>query len=178
MIKNEKGVSLATLVITVIIMTLVTGTITYTSLDTMKLRKLDDMYNDIRLLNQKVTNYYIENNELPVLEGMTIKSDDLPENFMNLVNNKHLSNSGNYYIIDLEKLGGITLKNGKQYKDYSIDNPDDNTDVYIINEASNIIYYLKGIEIETRDEEGNNINIVKYALEGEYAEIDLTTETE
>jgi len=159
-------------------MTLVTGTITYTSLDTMKLRKLDDMYNDIRLLNQKVTNYYIENNELPVLEGMTIKSDDLPENLMNLVNNKHLSNSGNYYIIDLEKLGGITLKNGKQYKDYSIDNPDDNTDVYIINEASNIIYYLKGIEIETRDEEGNNINIVKYALEGEYAEIDLTTETE
>ena len=111
MIKNNRGVALPTLVIAVLVMLTITGTITYTSLDTIKLRRLDDMYNDIRVLNQKVANYHIENNELPVLEG---KIEQLPEDLMDLINNKHLSNNDDYYIIDLEQLGGITLKYGKQ----------------------------------------------------------------
>ena len=169
MIKNNRGVALATLIIAVVVMLTITGTITYTSLDSIKLRRLDDMYNDIRLLKQKVTSYHIENKELPVI-GEAIKKGDLPT----AIQNNNVNDGEDYYIIDLEKLGGISLKYGKQYKDYSTDN----TDVYIINEASHIIYYLNGIEVETRDTEGNNINIVKYALEGEYSSIDLKTETE
>jgi len=137
MIKSEKGISLPTLVITVIMMLIINGAIVYKSLESIELRKLDNMYNDIKVLNQKVSKYYLENNKLPILEALISEIPNIP--------NKNINDSDNYYIIDLEKLGGVTLKYGKQYKDYLTDNQ--NNDVYIINEDSHTIYYLKGIEI-------------------------------
>lgn len=183
MIKNNRGVALATLVVAVLIMLTITGTITYTSLDSMKLRKLDNMYNDIRLLNQKITNYHIENNELPILENPieyeAIK--DVVTKEENGEKNKINPNDieENYYIIDLEKLGGITLKYGRDYEKYKENSADieNDKDVYIINKTSHTIYYLKGIDIN-----GEGISIEKHTLEeyyGEYyTEINLKPITE
>jgi len=181
--KSNRGVALATLVVAVLIMLTITGTITYTSLDTIKLRKLDDMYNDIKVLNQKIAYYHIENDELPTLENSIVYN-----NIIDVVTKeedgekvKLNPNDGeeNYYIIDLEKLGGITLKYGRDYQKYKENSADieKDRDVYIINKDSHTIYYLKGIEIS---EEGNSIE--KHTLEeyyGEYFnEINLQTATE
>jgi len=153
MIKSNKGVALATLVIAIIVMLTIAGTIVYTSTDTIKLRKLDDMYNDIRLLEQKVSKYYLENDDIPVLDKIELTG---------IVNeNINPNDKENYYIIDLEKLGVFTLNYGKEYKEYGSNNS--KNDVYIINEASHTIYYVKGIEIN-----GTTYN----SLEKEYEEID------
>ncbi|MBR6504261.1 MAG: hypothetical protein IKT41_00830 [Clostridia bacterium] len=166
MMKNEKGVALATLVIAIIVMLTITGTITYKSLDSIKLRRLDDMYNDIRLLNQKITSYYIENDDIPVLEGVTILKTDpnLPEP----IKNNNVNDSINYYIIDLEKLGGISLKYGKEYKEYAADNT--KQDIYIINEKTHTVYYLNGLEVKAE-----GIDVTKYAIKESYEEIVLPT---
>lgn len=179
MIRNNRGVALATLVIAVVVMLTITGTIAYTSLDTMKLRKLDDMYNDIRLLNQKVTNYYLDNNELPVYESNLIIQSEDNDIVSKISTEKQPINPNDneiYYIIDLEQLGGITLKYGKNYKDaYDTANntiKEEMKDVYIINEVSHTIYYVSGIEIS---EDG--MNIKKHRLEENYTEINLPIQT-
>lgn len=159
MIKNNKGIALGTLVVTVIIMLTIVGTITYKSLDMIKIRKLDDMYSDIRVLNQKITSYYMENNALPILETVIAKSS-LPTS----IRNHNVNDNDNYYIIDLEKLGGISLKYGKQYKEYATNNT--KKDVYIINEATQTIYYLKGITID---------GVTKHPLDDTYVQIALPT---
>ena len=177
MIKNNRGVALATLVIAVLVMLTITGTITYTSLETIKLRRLDDMYNDIRLLNQKVTNYHIENNELPTLEN-SIEYANIIDVVTKEENGEKKEINPNdderkYHIIDLEKLGGITLKYGKDYEKYKENSADidKNRDVYIINEVSHTIYYVKGIDTGENDE--NSDDIIKYALEENYSEISM-----
>jgi len=157
MIKNNRGIALASLIVTIIVMLTITGTIVYTSTDTIKLRKLDDMYNDIRLLNQKVANYHIENNELPVF------SNAIHKNVITISEDKLNPNDGPYYyVIDLEKLNGISLKYGKKFRNNNILNEEDE-DAYIINEVTHTIYYVKGIKLEVDD-----INIEQYTLEEEF----------
>ena len=159
--KNNKGIALASLVITIIVMLTITGTIVYTSIDTLKLRKIDDLNNDIKLLSQKITSYHIENNNLPIL------GESIPIEQLEKIPSKNPNDDENkYYVINLDALGGISLKYGRQYKEYATDNTKD--DVYIINEVSQTIYYLKGITID---------GITKYQLEETYAEITLPTPT-
>lgn len=179
MMKSNRGVALATLVVAVLIMLTITGTIAYTSLDTMKLRQLDYMYNDIRLLNQKITNYHLENDELPILEN-TIEYADIidvvtKEEAGDKVKINPNDSEEDYYIIDLEKLGGITLKYGRDYGKYKENsaNIDEDKDVYIINKMSHTIYYLKGIKIELE-----GMNETKYSLENAYSEISLPSRVE
>jgi len=53
--------------------------------------------------------------------------------------------SGNYYILDLEAIeGGVSLNYGRE----GFQKPNSSEDVFIINEASHIVYYVKGIELD------------------------------
>ena len=45
MIKSKKGISLSTMVITVLIMLLIMGTLVYSAVDSVKIRKLNKLYN-------------------------------------------------------------------------------------------------------------------------------------
>ena len=58
---------------------------------------------------------------------------------INLNGQASSADNGNYYEVDLSRLGNITLNYGEKT---------DATDMYIINEKSQEVYYLKGIEYE------------------------------
>ena len=64
-IKQEKGITLSILVITVIVMLIITGTLVYNAQDTAQLKKLTNLYNDIELLEEKVSEYYNEYGKIP-----------------------------------------------------------------------------------------------------------------
>ncbi len=88
---------------------------------------LNNMYKDIKTLEDKIALYYLDNGKLPV------KTDIKIDFFEKSIN----PNDGEfYYEVDLDKLENITLSYG--YKRQSVD------DIYIINEESHTVYYMKG----------------------------------
>lgn len=152
MLKNDKGISLVTMVMTVLIMAIILSTLTYTAYSNLKIRGLNKLYNDIRTLNDKVAVYYMENGTLPVSGEYktitvgyeldeTIKFVTKDGTFTNqdsLVNpNDYNDESGTgqatYSLINLGLLDNITLEN---------------TGNYIINDQSHTIYYADGVAID------------------------------
>lgn len=92
----------------------------------IELNKLNNVYKDIDILEERVTIYYLNNGNIP------IKKNSINFNYsINPNDNK------NFYEIDLEKLENLSINYGK--KEYGDD------DIYIINEQSHTVYYLKGI---------------------------------
>ena len=137
--KNEKGITIVSLIITVVVMLVVAGTTVYTSNNRTKVNDLKKMQTDIELLNDKISTYYLKYGGIPV-----VKKDNKDElyTYSTLDFDKNVNDNNNYYIIDLEAIGNLTLNYGENgYK-----NPNESDDVYIINENTHKVYYVKGIE--------------------------------
>ena len=66
MFKNKRGISLTTMVMTVIIMFIIMGTLAYSAVDSVKIRRLNKLYNDLRQLDDAISVYYLRNGELPI----------------------------------------------------------------------------------------------------------------
>lgn len=131
--KSRKAITLISLIITIVLLVIVAGTTIGVSLDRFKTNNLKKMYNDIELLNGKVENYFIKFGGLPILE----------KNYLDLNFTKNINDNENYYIIDLSAIENVTLNYGKE----GYENPNVSDDVYIINEKSHTIYYVRGIEL-------------------------------
>ena len=71
MLKDNKGMSLTTTVMTVLVIIIILSTLGYTSYANLKIRKLNNLYTDIRTLSDEVAIYYLQNGTLPV-SGETI----------------------------------------------------------------------------------------------------------
>lgn len=139
-IKNEKGITLITLIMTVILILVLSGMMGYYSTSGLDMQKINGMYSDIEQIQTEVDTYYLKNNELPILNTSV--------SFSNYTNP---NDSSEYYVIDLAKLGNLRLNYGKEFENIKLSNQlVDYTDVYIINKQSQTIYYLKGIEFENK----------------------------
>ena len=153
-IKQEKGVTLTILVITVITLMIITGTLIYNVEDSTRIKKLTNLYSDIDLLRTKVTDYYEEYGEIPAKIKYTNTSG------LSNVLSKNNDKVDDFYVIDLEAMKGITLNYGNDYEkiinDTTItkENPekaDQYKDLYIINKNSHNIFYAKGVSIQDKN---------------------------
>ena len=145
-IKKEKGVTMVALVITVIILLILTNMLIYNATDSAQIKSLTSLYNDIELLREKVSEYYNEYGKIPAKIKYTNTSE--LSNVLSSTND-----TGDFYIIDLEAMQGISLNYGKDYEKAKNDsqNVDTYKDIYIINENSQNIFYAKGITITKGD---------------------------
>lgn len=125
-IRNNKGITITTLVVTVIIMLILASTIIIKISDSKDVSKLNNLYADIKILEEKVLDYYNNYGMLPI-KGEQI--DPLLS----------MENGNNYYEIDLSKLENITLNYG---------HGDDNKDIYVVNGDTLDVYYYKGVIYE------------------------------
>jgi type II secretory pathway pseudopilin PulG len=168
MLKSNKGISLTTMVITVLIMIIILSTLTYSAVDSIKIRRLNKLYNDIRQLNDAVAVYYLKHNELPidsttsiiVTQGGSIGNNNsflvnsgvttlkYKDNLINPNDYGEINNTTNgmvygiiYYKINLELLENLSLNYGKN-------GDSSNKDYYIINSKSHTIYYYKGVTVD------------------------------
>ena len=143
-IKSNKGITMIVVTIAIIILAIITSMLVYYSSDSIDIKKLNNMYNDIELIGQKVSMYYYEKERLPKLIEYGGISEILGEQKSNLDNER-------YYVIDLSKLDNLELNFGKDFKEvqdnYSVTefNIGKYTDLYVINEQSHNIYFVKGI---------------------------------
>lgn len=146
--KNEKGVTLVALTITVVILLIVSSILLYNANDNIQIKRLTSMYNDVSNLRDKVASYYKEYGAIPAKIEYTAVS--------------HLRDAGvigandgdKFLVLDLEKLDGVTLNFGKDYekvrKQQYVD-INQLKDLYIINEKSHNIFYVEGIQVKDND---------------------------
>lgn len=137
-LKNENGISMIILVVTIIIMFIIISAVTFTARNGVDFKRLNNMITDIILLEEKIAVYYLENDKLPL--GDKVADDKIPSEIKN-INPNDLPD--NYYYIKTSKLDNIDLNNGNDMADP--------TDRYIINAKSHCIYYLAGINLEEYD---------------------------
>lgn len=145
-IKQEKGVTLSILVITIIVLLILTSTLIYNAKGSIHIQNTTKLYNDLELLREKVSEYYNEYGEIPGKIEYT--------NIGNLSNVLSKNNdTGKFYVIDLEAMKGISLNYGKDYENIknNPNNANSYTDIYIINENSHNIFYVNGVTITNDD---------------------------
>lgn len=116
-IKNIKGVTLISLVMTIIVVSILLTVIVYTVRSSKGSSEYNKMLADIQLLEDRILVYYGKNGELPIT--------NTTENIEGVL----------YYEIDLGKLPNVSLNFGTSSTD--------ETDRYLVN--SNLdVYYKKG----------------------------------
>lgn len=91
--------------------------------------KLNNMYKDIRILENKISLYYLDNGSIPIKDESIIYFSD---------NSINPNDNEIYYEIDISKLENLDVSYGKGVFGAK--------DKYIINEESHTIYYYLGIE--------------------------------
>lgn len=142
-LKNSKGVTLVTLIVTIIVLLIVSNVTIYSVKNNLGIEKLKNMQNDIENLSDKISAYYNQYGTLPIIN----------EEYTNITEIKDAGlisatvDKGKFYIIDLSSLENLTLTYGKDFKNIK-NTSDKNTlkDIYIINETSHNIFYVKGIK--------------------------------
>lgn len=166
-IKNNKGVTLVALTITVIILLIVTNVIIYNVKDNLGVEKLRNMQNDIEELTDRVSIYYTQYGKIPAKIKYT--------NIQNIKDSGIISeevDNGEFYIIDLSAIKNLTLTYGKDYEQIKQDENKANMldDVYIINENSHNIFYAKGITIKNEKYYTNYTEKDKKSVDLRYVE--------
>ena len=153
-LKQEKGVTMIALIVTVIIILIVTNILVYNAQDTIHIQTLTNLHTDIELLRDKVSEYYNEYGAIPA--KIEYKNNNQLNNLSDVLSSNN--DTGRFFIIDLEAMEGITLNFGKDYQDIKDDNEitdiydGDKTDLYIINENSHNIFHVGGIIISNNGE--------------------------
>ena len=159
--KNQKGITLIALALTVVIMAILAFTIAvdFTPYGTEKTRT--DFESDLMAIEEEVSQYYAKNNELPVLNRYS--------NTSMIAGVRNLNDNDTYYVIDLNKITA-NLHYGSDFdkvlrKDAAtvITDADDILDIFIINENSHTVYYPKGVEYFDR---------IHYRLAEPYTDVD------
>ncbi len=127
--KSNKGITLTTLVITMIIILIMVGTISMQALNQINMQDVQNMYTDLRVLTDKINAYFLEYGTIPTLAQDT-KILSVPLEMRN-------PNDGElYYKIDFSKL-----------KNLSLNAPPEDMYFYVINGDTNTIYYTKGVTV-------------------------------
>lgn len=143
--KSQKGISLVSLIIAVIVLVILTNVMIYNISDSLKVENLKAMQSDIQSLRDKVSLYYVQNGKIPAslkytniqhLRGAGIISDAV--------------DTGEFFVIDLSALEGVTLNYGRDFENIreNTENVDNYKDLYIINGVSHNIFYVNGITVD------------------------------
>ena len=131
--KNEKGITLVVLIITIILLAIL-SVVTIRNVDIgSDIRDYNYMCADIELLNSKIMAYYNEKGTIPTKGAAFNAKTILGEQASNKDND-------NYYQIDINSLVNVTLNYGG--------GTIENGDIYIMNEQSHEVYYLKVAKYE------------------------------
>lgn len=145
-LKQEKGVTLISLAVVIIILGIIMSMLLYSIKDTNDVTKLTNLYSDIDNLTDKISNYYSKYGRIPAFE-----KQGLNEKVASLSNSPiGVNDTGNFLVIDLNAIENLTLNYGQDFKNIKQNALENNTDLYIINENSHNVFYLKGIKIENK----------------------------
>lgn len=148
--KNNKGITMISLVITIIVLIIVTSVTIYNGTAQLGIKRVNNLYADIDSISTKVAEYYLKNDKLPVFENEYIDSKTNLEKLFRengaTTNITNVNDEGAYYAIDLTKLDNLTLNYGDDYKKWTNTSTSDKLqNIYIINSVTHEIYFPHGV---------------------------------
>lgn len=132
-IRNNKGITLMAEVMTVLLLIIIIGIISYSSMSSLQVRNLNNMYSDIVNIQEKAANYYLKYGRAPVT---TEAISDLVIAAIEGEKNPN-DEEGKYYKVNFSALTNITLNNAQTSDEY-----------YFMNEKTLTVYYSKGVTID------------------------------
>ena len=165
---DEKGITLAVLVITIIILLMTVTPIVMNFSNVERVNRYTSFKDDIDTLRENIDVAYRANDDLSTIGPEYEGSLSMLENMQGKIRVKNDNDNDKYYIIDLAQLNKKymiridKLNYGKKNQNLTIETDD----VYIINERSKTIYYVKGIEYK---------GIVYHRLQEEFSSRDDAT---
>lgn len=142
-INNNRGVTLISLSVVIIILMILSVSLTISVKSTIELKEYNSIKEDIISLTEEVKLYYLDKEQLPVhkeksfnLADYGVPTEDINPNDNNV-----------YYPIDITVLSNqLSLNHGNGNK-----NKDWNTkDLYVMNEESLTVYYLQGAVLDNK----------------------------
>ena len=147
---NKKGITLVSLSVVIVVILILTSVLIYNVKDSLGTTNLSAMRNDIGNLRDKINEYYAVNGSIPVKLKYTNTEK------INVIRNAGLISdeidTGDFYIIDLDAIENITLNYGEDFKQITPTMTEQEasqfTDLYIVNETSQNIFYVEGIKID------------------------------
>lgn len=146
-IKEESGITLVVLVITIIVLTLISVPVIIKTAEVSETQRYSDFIGDIRRLNESISQLYNLDSDLSQI-GPVYNAE------RKFIEQRNSNDNSVYYIIDCDKLStDLKDKFNIEFKklefgnnNYDIDRSNlKTTDVYIINQQSRTIYYSEGI---------------------------------
>ncbi len=168
--KKEKAITLISLVITIMVIGIITITITYNIHTSTNVQKLTQLRADISILESKVSDFYNEYGNIPA----TIEYTNI-NNIKPILNNVENDINSKFYVIDLQAMKGISLNYGQDYekvKDTNTQTANKYSNLYIINEKTHNIFYVKGVSIKDKNE--TKIYYAKYDTAQNVPTIDMS----
>lgn len=138
-IKEQSGITLFILIITVVIMLMLAGTVAMSISGYGEVKRLKNLVGDLEILQEKVDIYYEKNGELP--SGSVVNSGVVSL----LGDSRNLNDNDVYYKIDLQLLENMTLNYGKENFE---------GDYFIVNEKSHNVYYYAGVTVNDKQHYG------------------------
>ena len=148
--KNNKGITMISLVITIIVLLILSSIIIYNVMGQLGIKRVNYLYVDIESLSTKVAEYYLKNEKLPVYDNKYVENKNQLETlFRNngaTTNITNVNDGDEYYVLDLSKLDNLTLNYGDDYKEWtSTSSSDKIQNIYIINSVTHQIYFPHGV---------------------------------
>ena len=149
--RNNKGITMISLVITIIVLLIVTSITIYNGLAQLGIKRVNNLYADIDSLSTKVAEYYLKNEKLPVYDNKYVENKNQLETLFRkngaTTDVTNVNDGDDYYVLDLSKLDNLTLNYGDEYKDWtSTSSANDIQNIYIINSVTHQIYFPHGIK--------------------------------
>ena len=140
-IKNQKGINLISLSISVMVILVLTGIILYNVKDNLGVQNFKNMQSDIGNLRDKVSAYYTQYGKIPAdIQYTNIENIDVISDAVD---------TGDFYVIDLAAMENVTLTYGRDYENIeTVEDVNQLEDLYIINEESHNIFYVRGITLD------------------------------
>ena len=145
-IRQEKGITMITVTIAVIILLVITGILMFNAKDAIYIRNYNNLKNDIDVLRDKIANFYNQNGSIPAKAPYLSLSVDMNS----VLNQEESNNKDEFYVIDLQVLDGLTLNYGKDYekvKDLTTVS-DYYSDLYIIHKTTHNIFLVGGVLVQ------------------------------
>lgn len=146
--RNQKGISLIALSITVIVLVIITNIVVYNLQDNLGIERLRNMQNDIENLRDKIDLYYLQYGTIPIVKPYYNNQTKLAQ----MKDLMGVNDTGDFYVIDLSALENLTLTYGEDYRyisnDLNSEKINSLEDIYIINESSHNVFYAKGITVD------------------------------
>ena len=122
----KKGITLVTLLITLIVMIVLSTTVVVSGVSAMNNAKKMKFAAELVFMQDTIQNYMrTHENSLPI-KGGVVAAQNLPQ--------------GEYYEIDMSLLGLIDTAYGNKLNA-------DEKDIYVVSKTNNEVYYLKGLKI-------------------------------